>query len=207
MDLSLPKIRQRRGDGFPSVNAALGATVPGASKGTVDRRFALRYSHIEDNPQFQFVTRPSPVSASTVLADRLASQVMEEPPTIARLSGDEAVSTVAESIGEETPKDVARGLVGPNTPWSWETWGERSQRIWGRHSRILESLNWAATGALAGLAVAAAPAFFGGHGKLCGFGPIHQPVLLPRLRNIPVLAKAAAQIAACGTKGQDRGSW
>ena len=144
------------------MNAALGATVPGASKGTVDRRFALRYSHLEDNPKF--VTRPSPVSASTVLADRLASQVMEEPPTIARLSGDEAVSMTAteESIGARASKEDVRGLIGTNDPWSWETWGERSQRMWGRHSRTLESLNWAATGALAGLAVAAAPAFFVG---------------------------------------------
>ena len=51
---------------------------------------------------------------------------------------------------------------------------------------------------------AAAAAGLGGAGDRLGRGPIGQPVELPRLRDVPVLAELAGQVAAGGAERQDR---
>ncbi|MBI4233840.1 MAG: hypothetical protein HY686_05305 [Chloroflexi bacterium] len=88
----------------------------------------------------------------------------------------EAPSSEARRSREATPglANVRRGEIGSEVrprrlerreEWTWESWGQRSERSLIRAARNLEMLNWAGIGALLGAAAAAAPAFYFGFGQ------------------------------------------
>jgi hypothetical protein len=91
--------------------------------------------------------RPPFVSASTALADRLAAR-MHEGPAIAEMHRGEVGSEIR-------PRRMER-----QEEFTWVSWGQRSEQLLVRVARNLEMVNWAAIGAMTGVAVAAVPAFF-----------------------------------------------
>ena len=87
-------------------------------------------------------------SASAVLAERLASLARGAPE-------ERATEAKHGEVGMEVrPRRLVR-----EQEWTWETWGQRTERVWVRLAKSIEMLNFGAIGAMLGAALGGAPAF------------------------------------------------